>query len=392
MRKLNGLILISALVMACSTASAQMQIVIDGQQIPTEHIASIVILPNTNVINVSTTVAYDIDVAVVGENVAINSFTASSNTVVAGQNLNISWTTSNAVSCDATNGADGWAGSVITLPNGTASITTATVGTHTFTLTCAGSEQGDTTTRNTTVTVTSPDAVAITSFSANPDSITEGETTTISWNTVNAVSCTPTGGTADWTAQSISLPSGSANIAIASQGSYNFSLTCQGPDNDQQSKSDVVTVSPESQSCDDVTLAGNIVGWGTFWSAGFPGPSYENVTNWIIPQKGYLALEFNTGNINDDGKISALENSASPGIRTGSISQCPGDFNTPAECSYVWGLGGGLRWATNGKSGACDLESNTTYYFNITFTDGEDLNTSTCNNTPCRINLQHVNL
>ena len=378
--------------MASSTASAQMQIVIDGQQIPTEHIASIIILPNTNVINVATTVEYDIAVVPVGDNVAINSFTASSNTVVAGQTVSFSWNTSNAVSCDASNGVDGWAAASITLPNGTASITTATVGTHNFTLTCSGSGSGDTTTRNATVTITSPDAVAITSFVANPDAMTVGDTTTISWNTVNAESCTPTGGTSDWTSQSISLPSGSANITIASQGSYNFSLTCVGPNSDQQTKSDVVTVSPETQSCDSVTLAGNIVGWGTFWSATFPNPVYENVTNWIVPQKGYVALEFNTGNVNDDGKISSLENSSTPGIRIGSISQCPGDFNVPAECSYSWGLGGGLRWATNGRLGACDLDSNTTYYFNITFTYGEDINSTTCDSTPCRINLQHVNL
>ena len=120
MRKLNGLIFISALVMACSTANAQMLIVIDGQTIPTEHIASIVILPNSNQINVATTVSYDINPAAVGDGVAINSFTPSSGTVLAGQNVSFSWSTSNAVSCVATNGVDGWAGTTITLPGGNA--------------------------------------------------------------------------------------------------------------------------------------------------------------------------------------------------------------------------------------------------------------------------------
>ena len=378
--------------MACSTASAQMAVRIDGNPINDDVIDSITIDPIANELNITTTLNYNVTVQQVGDGVAINSFTASPGTVVAGQNVTFTWNTSNAISCQATGGVDGWAGTTVTPPSGSVIKTMTTVGTYNFTLTCDGSAAGDTTSRIATVTITSPDAVAITSFTASPDSITEGETTTLSWTTVNAESCTPTGGTTDWTSQVISLPSGSANIAIASQGSYTFSLTCQGTTGDEQTKSDVVTVSPESQSCDDVTLAGNIIGWGSFWSAGFPGPTYENVTNRIIPQKGYMAIEFNTGNVNDDGKISALENSSTPGIRIGSFSQCPGDFDVPAECRYTWGLGGGLRWATNNRSGACDLDANTTYYFNITFTDGVDLNTSTCNSTPCRINLQHVNL
>jgi hypothetical protein len=392
MRKLNGLIFISALAMACSTVSAQMRIVIDGQQIPTEHIASIVILPNTNEINVSTTVDYTITAGtVVSTGVAINSFTSSAATVLAGQTLSFNWNTSNAESCEATNGVDGWAGSAITLPSGGKAITTATLGTHTFTLTCNGAEVGDTATRNVVVNTTPADAVSISSFTATPDSISEGGTTSLSWTTVNASSCTPTGGSTDWTSQTLSLPSGSANVSIDSAGTYTFSLVCQGPSGDQQTRSDVVTVTPGQQSCDSVTLAGNTVNWSSFWYQAFPGPVYENVTNYIIPRLGYLAIEFNTANIIDDGKISALENSATPGIRTGSISTCQGDFDVPAECRYTWGLGGGLSWSTNGKLGACALDSNTTYYFNITFTDGVDSGTSTCNTAPCRINLQHYN-
>jgi len=217
-----------------------------------------------------------------------------------------------------------------------------------------------------------------------------GEITTLSWSTINANSCTPTGGTADWQSLGSLPPSGSEDILINDAATYNFVLTCVGLV-DQQSDSTSVVVSPAVQSCDSVTLAGNVVNWSTFWSASFPGPVYQNVTNWIVPRRGYLALEFNTANFIDDGKISALENSSTPGLRTGSISTCPGDFDVTADCRYTWGLGGGLKWATNGKPGACPLDSNTTYYFNITFTDGVDLNTSTCNSAPCRINLQHIN-
>jgi len=392
MRILNGLIYIfCVLAMTFSTVNAQMTITIDNQAIPTEHISSIVILPRTNEINISTTVAYEVRQIVEGDGVAITNFNVSLSTVVAGQSISFNWDTSNAVSCEATNGVDGWAGSEITLPSGDKSITTATTGSHTFTLTCNGSAIDDTDTRNLVVNITPVDAVSITTFFATPDAIAVGDTTTLSWSTVNATSCTPTGGTADWTSTNISLPDGSANIVIDTADTYIFNLVCVGPSADQQTKSEVVEVANAPQSCDSVTLAGNTVVWSSFWSASFPGPVYENVTNWIVPQGGYLAIVFDTAGFIDDGKISALENSSSPGIRIGSFSECPGDFNVAEECKYRWGLGGGLRWETNGKNGACPLDSDKTYYFNITFTDGENSNSSNCRATPCRVNLQHVN-
>ncbi len=148
---------------------------------------------------------------------------------------------------------------------------------------------------------------------------------------------------------------------------------------------------PPPANCENsTTLAGTTVGWHAFFKEPFPRPVYKNVTNWIIPQKGYLAIQFNTGNVLEDGKLSLLENPASPGIRRGSISKCKGVFNTGPVCSRVWGLGGGIRWATNGAAG-CPLDRNTTYFFNVTFTDGVRPNSTTCGGSPCRINVQAYN-
>jgi plastocyanin len=391
MRKLNGLILIVTLVMFCSIASAQIVIKIDDVPVNDGVIDYITIDPVLNELNIHTTANYSVNVESVGDSVAINSFSPSSGTVVAGQTVTFSWNTSNAVSCQASNGVDGWAVTTITLPSGTATINADTVGTHIYTLTCDGSAVDDTVSINASVTTTSADVVSITGFTATPDAILAGATTNLSWTTVNASSCTPTGGTTDWTSQAISLPNGSTNVTIDNAGTYTFNLVCQGPSGDQQARSDVVTVTSGQQSCDSVTLSGNVVDWSSFWYQVFPGPVYENVINYIVARQGYLAIEFNTANINDDGKVSALENASTPAIRTGSISTCPGDFDVPAECRYTWGLGGGLAWSTNGKLGTCALDSNTTYYFNITFTDGVDIDSTTCNSAPCRINLQHYN-
>ena len=196
MRKLNGLIFISTLVMACSIASAQMSIRIDGQPIPTDAISDIVIMPNENLLEITTTSVYDVNIAAIGDGVAITSFTASSYNVVAGQDATISWASSNADSCNATGGVDGdgWAETGIGI-SGNRIITTSIVGPHDFTVVC--SDANGTVSEFVTVTTISADSVSIT-FTAVPNAITVGETTTLSWSTVNADSCIPTGGTADW--------------------------------------------------------------------------------------------------------------------------------------------------------------------------------------------------
>ena len=71
-------------------------------------------------------------------------------------------------------------------------------------------------------------AATITSFEASPDFLAEGESTTLSWSTDSATSCTPSGGTGGWDTLRIGLPSGNEIVTIATEGVYEFTLTCQG--------------------------------------------------------------------------------------------------------------------------------------------------------------------
>ena len=107
---------------------------------------------------------------------------------------------------------------------------------------------------------------------------------------------------------------------------------------------------------------------------------------------GYKAIKFNTGNVVDHGKLVTIETTTTDGVRLGAISQCPGDFDVPAECQHVWGIGGNITWATDGYSGGCQLEPNTDYYFNLTYTNGFDNSQSSCHSAPCVTKVQHVNL
>ncbi len=258
---------------------------------------------------------------------------------------------------------------------------------------------GYTVTRNGT-TPPPPSAVAITSFLATPATITEGQSTSLSWNTQNAASCTPTvtpasNGAEAWAALSIGLPSGSTNITISTAGSYTFTLTCVDTANGSAVRNAVVTVNtpappPVPGSCATPSLTGIDDTWLELWGFDFPQPGFATRDD-NIPFSGYKSYQFNTGNVVDNGLLTEVANTQTSGLRRGAISECPGDFNVAPECDHAWGIGGGITWATDGKAGACQLQPNTTYYFNMTFTDGFDPNSSTCSGSPCRITIQHIN-
>jgi hypothetical protein len=389
MLKLNGFKWLFALAVLGGTANAD--IIIDNQSIPGSDINSISISPATGNLFVTTTPGYTVTRVVVGDQVAITNFTVSPGTILAGGSATLSWTTANAVSCTASNGVGGWAGSTIALPSGSKSITTSTLGSHQFTLSCNGSESGDTATSNVVLNVNPANAVAITSFTASPSEIDEGGSTTLSWTTQNASSCTASGGTGGWSGLNIGLPSGSANITIDTAGNYTFTLTCSDASGGQDSVSSLVIVNAEPFGlCDTPSLTGNVDSWKSFWLQDWPKPSYDNRYA-TIPRYGYLAIEFNTGNIVSKGRISTIETTVTDGVRLGAISQCPGDFNVAPECDYYWGIGGGIYWATDNTSNYCQLAPNTTYYLNLTYTNGVDSATTTCGSSPCITTIQNVN-
>jgi len=247
---------------------------------------------------------------------------------------------------------------------------------------------------------TSFESVAITGFSASPPTITEGQSTTLSWTTLRATTCTATDGAGDWSQTTIELPNGSVEVTIDTPGTYEFTLTCQDGAGDSTVEHTTVVVNAEVDVCGTPALSlSTVMLWETFWGVAFPGPASDNEDR-TVPRSGYAATKFNTGEAVDDGQLTLWEWTGTTGLRRGTISECPGDFNIdfdndPTNCSDEWGLGGGIRWATNGRSGACQLKANTDYYFNVTFTDGVDDTTSTCetNNARnlCRVTVKHTN-
>lgn len=327
------------------------------------------------------------------ESTAIAGFYASPESIAVGESTTINWNTINAATCTPTGDIDEWNNSTLGVPSGQVQLTPSTVNTYSLTLTCTdGIEVQDV--RTISVAVTEPVVVltSVENFVATPDSIVEGESTTLTWITENAVSCTPSGDLEEWNNSVIDVPSGELPIAISTAGSYSLTLTCESETGHQGSATIPVTVTePVVGDCTRELNEGAEVRWNQIFRSDWPGPRSQYVVV-SIPRYSYISLEFHTGQIEDTGSIINFEATATEGSRLFAISKCPGDFNVAPECSNVSdAYQQDILWATTGAPGYCQLEKDTTYYWNTTFTDGVDPNSTECLGTYCYTTLKASN-
>lgn len=105
--------------------------------------------------------------------------------------------------------------------SGAQTVTGLSAGSHTYTITAQGN--GGPVTQTATVTVAPASAVSA-SISATPTSAVAPGSTTISWTSANATSVAVTGNGLNSTAAS-----GSQNITGLAVGTYNYTVTAQGP-------------------------------------------------------------------------------------------------------------------------------------------------------------------
>jgi probable HAF family extracellular repeat protein len=133
---------------------------------------------------------------------------SSAATTTAGVPVKLTWTASPGATCTATGGssADRWTG-VVAL-SGTKSVTESTAGTYPYGLSCTAGSQSQST--QTSVVVTWP-AVSV-SLTALPASFTTGQSVTLQWNSINATSCSATGGGAGDTWPGTKAKSGSVTL------------------------------------------------------------------------------------------------------------------------------------------------------------------------------------
>ncbi len=151
-------------------------------------------------------------------------FNASTTSVGWGGSVTLTWTSTGATSCTASNG---WAGTK-TPNNTTGEVISPLTATTTFTLDCTG-PGGTTASQNKTITVSSPTSPVIASFTAeDPVLPTTNTGTALHWTTTGSITgCTASAGTGSWTGAQ-SYPSGdfdTGSLAVTTT----YTLTCTGP-------------------------------------------------------------------------------------------------------------------------------------------------------------------
>ncbi|MEM6639946.1 MAG: hypothetical protein AAF610_08590 [Pseudomonadota bacterium] len=139
------------------------------------------------------------------------SLTANPTSVAQNTSSTLSWSSQNATACTA---SGGWSGARAT--SGTES-TGALTSARTYQITCSGA--GGEASATATVTILPSPTL---SFSASPNTVTQGESAILSWTTSNATECTASG---DWSG--LRGVSGSTSTGALSQTS-DYTLSCSG--------------------------------------------------------------------------------------------------------------------------------------------------------------------
>jgi hypothetical protein len=185
------------------------------------------------------------------------SFTAAPASITAGASATLSWSSSGADTCIA---SDGWLGSKPTAGSERVSPTS----TSAYTLSCSGAGTGSAI-RSVTVTVTSA-AVPTVSLSASPAAITSGSSSTLSWSSTNASACNASG---DWTGPKATA--GNQSMSPTTTSTYTLSCTGTGGSANQS-----VTVTVDAASGGGTTSSGGggaidpwwLVGLALLWRSG----------------------------------------------------------------------------------------------------------------------------
>jgi PKD repeat protein len=204
-------------------------------------------------------------------------FSAAPTSINAGQSSTLTWSTTNATSVSIDNGVGSKPAS------GTATVSPAT--TTTYTLTATGA--GGTTTKTATVTVVQPPPTI--SFSATPNNIAPGQTSTLVWNTTNATSVTIDNGVG-------SKPvSGSTTVNPVATTTY--TLTAVGPGGTLISQA-TVTVSNRPSISFSATPTDIVAG-------------SSSTLAWTVTNATTVSIDNGVGNVSANGSTSV-----SPGATT----------------------------------------------------------------------------
>jgi len=237
-----------------------------------------------------------------GTPVPVVTIAVSPTTGIAGVvNPTITWTTTNSpTSCTATSW---WSGNKAVGGGSQSMGIISTVGTYTYTLTCTNAG-GTSTPVTATLTTSAPPTAPVVTLTSSPTNINLGNSSTLTWSTTNATSCS-----APWTGSTGA--SGSQSVSPVLNTTY--TLTCVGPGG---TSTDSVTIGVVITA--GISVASNLstAGW-TINPGAFAGTGSGSVT--VSPGAGGTTYIFTPTT------VSGYTSAVSPGT---SLTVFPGDTPT----------------------------------------------------------------
>jgi hypothetical protein len=174
---------------------------------------------------------------------AIGSFDASPSSITSGQSSRLSWSgIANATSCSINRG-------VGTVACSDGSTNVSPTSTTTYTLTATGDGGSVTATTTITVNAPAPTAPAIGSFTANPSTITNGQSSRLSWSGItNAATCSFDNGVG-----SVSCADAGRNVSPTATTTY--TLTATGPGGSATATATVTVTAPAAPAIGSFTAS-----------------------------------------------------------------------------------------------------------------------------------------
>ncbi len=245
------------------------------------------------------------------QNPTVN-LSANPTSVQSGGSSTLSWSSTNATSCNASGGMSGWAGPKATSGTFYASNLTYT---STFSITCSNSSGSATDSVTIYVSQTPPPpSLPTVNLTANPMNVIYGGSSTLSWNSTNAVSCTANGGSNGWAGSkptSGTFYTGSLNSTLSysiscsnSSGSTSDSVTVYvDTNNGGNNNLDVITNTATNIDEDSATLRGSVTGDGVAtwfeWSEGDNNLD-EDTTHQTLGNTNGTNFSYNLTNLDND--------------------------------------------------------------------------------------------
>ncbi|GJJ04527.1 hypothetical protein RugamoR64_50650 [Duganella rhizosphaerae] len=162
------------------------------------------------------------------------SISATPTATTVGQVITLSWGVSNpsATGCTA---SGAWSGALDN--SGSQTVTAGAVGTAFYTVTCSGVS------KTTSVVVSTPPPSPTVNLTLAPASITTAQTSTLSWSSANASSCTASGA---WSGARAT--SGSISVVPNAAGNFVYTLSCSGDGGNVNASAALSVTAPLSNS------------------------------------------------------------------------------------------------------------------------------------------------